>query len=79
MRASTKLLISETGGGKSEREREREREIWCVWGKLEDWYVRGRVKMRTVRVRSMVKDMKCEWEIDGMREDKKGNMNLMRE
>jgi hypothetical protein len=40
--------------------------------------VRGTVNVGTVTVRSMVRDRKCEWEIDGMREDKKGNMNLMR-
>jgi hypothetical protein len=28
MTASTKIMISKTGGGESDR--------WCVWGKLED-------------------------------------------
>jgi hypothetical protein len=40
-------------------------------GEAGGWNVRGRVNMGRVRVRSMVKDRKCEWEIDGKREEKK--------
>ena len=53
--------------------RAREREMVCL-REAGGWYVRGRV-----RVRSVVKDRKYEWLTDGMREDKKGNMKLMRD
>jgi hypothetical protein len=68
MTASTKMLVSETGD-----QPEREREMGCL-GEAGGWNVRGRVT-----VKSVVKDRKYEWEIDGMREDKKGNMKLKRD
>ena len=65
------MLISETGGDQPERERERERERDGVFGEAGGWNVRGRVNMGRVTVKSVVRDRKYEWEIDGMREDKK--------
>jgi hypothetical protein len=58
---NTKMLISETGADQPERERE----MGCL-AEAGGWNVTGRV-----RVKSMVKDRKYEWEIHGMRKDKK--------